>query len=107
MNVTMLDALDMVLLSERIRSRGYSPRRVWKLYKDLKGDHGVRCDGKVRRRVCPAGWEEHERTVQKHGDRPQRYGVCAECGTALSTGYLCGYCGLNNGILKGIKVGGK
>jgi hypothetical protein len=107
MNVNMLDALDMVLLSERIRSRGYSPRRVWKLYKELKGDHGVNSEGRVRKRTCPAGWDEHERTVRERAARPSRYGYCADCGTALSTGYLCGYCGLDNGILKGIKVGGK
>lgn len=86
---------DILRLSQAIRRRGYVPRRLWRLYREVMGDHGVcRHNGRPRKKCCPK--ERGDRMPVSVATNPPRYGVCHACGANLTRGYTCGVCGENS-----------
>lgn len=89
--MSLIDIADMHELEAALIARGLVPRRVWRLYREVMGDHGIGTRRRIRSSVCPTE-SRRERGVRT---RPHVVmGYCAECGNAFGQpGIVCLHCG--------------
>lgn len=81
-------------LAERIVKAGYDPPRVWKLYKYLRGEPFLTCEGKISRQLRPKGRKPVAAPPRKNLDKQRK---CAECGSPLGRRRVtCEECGYDN-----------
>lgn len=90
----------MFFLEERILRRGYLPKRVWRLYKAVKGDPYVTVNGLISRQIRTGEsitLQKRRNRVSKDGKTVYSNGWCVECGTPLPhRSFTCCECGCDN-----------
>lgn len=91
--VSSIDVFDMEELEASILARGFIPRRIWRLYREVMGDHGTGLAHSygARSSTCPV------ESRRKECVRTRRYVArarCCECGGAIRHfGCVCPKCG--------------
>lgn len=96
MNGALLELLEA---ERRIRSRGYSPKHLMRLFRLLtKGDKGASVKRGYRKNICTKDYkwvdEVYEYKRQKDVKGPRGY--CVACGAELRKTFICQECGEDN-----------
>lgn len=92
--MTDVGDLDFCELEEALVARGFIPCRMWRLYREITGDHGFSSKlKKARRSVRPV--DSRRKAAGKRTPAEEKATCyCAECSGAIHRqGVVCPHCG--------------
>lgn len=96
MNGALLELLEA---ERRIRSRGYSPKHLMRLFRLLtKDDKGASVKRGYRKNICTKDykWVDKVYEFKRQKDAKGPRGYCIACGAELRKAFFCQECGEDN-----------